>query len=91
MRVRAAYILSEQVREMEAYKWIRSQEAGYDLGETALYGWVERYAVSFRKWADSIPAECISCGACISGETGMECPNPFNVQRKERIKSIVIL
>lgn len=86
--MRATYILQEQIREMEAYKWIRSQEAGYDLGETALYAWVEKYAVSFRNWAESIPSECIRCGLCMGGETGMECPNPFNVRRKERLKEM---
>ena len=84
----AAYILQEQIREMEAYKWIRSLEAGYDLGETALYAWVEKYAASFREWSDNVPSECLGCGACVTGETGMECPNPFNVKRKERLKSM---
>lgn len=89
MRLRATYILQEQMREMEIYRWIRSEEAGYDLGETAYYGWVEKYAASFRKWSDSIPAECVGCGTCVTGETGMECPNPFNVQRKQRIESML--
>ena len=88
MRLRAAYILQAQIQEMETYRWIRSEESRVDLGETAYYGWVESYAASFRKWSDSIPAECVNCGACVTGETGMECPNPFNVQRKERVKSM---
>lgn len=88
MRIRATYILQEQMREMEIYRWIRSEESGYDLGETAYYGWVEKYASEFRKWSDSIPAECIDCGVCVTGETGIECLNPFNVQRKERIKNM---
>jgi len=87
--MRANYILKEQMQEMERWKWIRSQEAGYDLGETAFYGWVEKYAVSFRKWAESVPSDCIGCGVCGTGETGMECQKPFNVQRKERLKSMV--
>jgi len=49
MRLRATYILQEQMREMEIYRWIRSEESHIDLGETAYYGWVEKYAASFRK------------------------------------------
>lgn len=89
MDLRLSYILQEQMKEMESYRWIRSQEAGYDVGETAYYGWVERYAAPFREWAKSVPAECVGCGACVVGESGMECPNPFNVQRKERIRSML--
>jgi ferredoxin len=88
--MRAGYILTEQIREMEAYNWIRSQEAGADLGETALYGWVEKYAAPFREWAQSVPSDCIGCGICVTGETGIECPNPFNVQRKDLLKRMIL-
>lgn len=84
-----SFILTEQLRQMEQYKWLKSEEAGYDLGETALFDWVDRYAASFREWAESIPSGCIGCGACV-GETGMECPNPFNQRRKELLRKMGI-
>ncbi|MBD3261066.1 MAG: hypothetical protein GF334_05190 [Candidatus Altiarchaeales archaeon] len=76
-------ILQEQRRQMEEYKWLRSEEAGVDLGETALLDWVYRFAADFRTWAESIPIECISCGECMTGETGLECMHPFNRRRLE--------
>jgi len=87
--MRNSFILDEQLRQMGRYKWLKSEEAGYDLGETALYGWVEQYAKPFREWAESIPSECIGCGACM-GETGMECPHPFNRRRKELLRRMGI-
>ncbi len=30
-------------REMEAYKWIESEKAGYDLGEVAVKRWVQHH------------------------------------------------
>lgn len=87
--MRDSFILTEQLRQMERYKKLKSEEAGYDLGETALFDWVDRYAASFREWAESIPSECISCGACM-GETGMECPHPFNWRRKELLRRMGI-
>jgi len=78
-----SFVLVEQLRHMECYKWIRSEESGYDIGETALLDWVDRYAASFRDWVDSMPSDCVGCGACVTGETGMECPNPFNQRRKK--------
>lgn len=73
-------INEEQIRQMEIHKWIQSERAGIDLSDTAIFEWVEKYAPAFRKFADSIPYDCISCGSC-AGCTGMECVTPFKEER----------
>jgi hypothetical protein len=41
----------EQEKEIERYKWLESEKAGYDLGQTIVYKWIELYAKSFYlKW-----------------------------------------
>ena len=82
------FVLQEQRRQMEEYKWLRSEEAGIDLGETALLDWVSRFAEEFRDWAEGIPVECIFCGDCMSGETGIQCMHPYNQKRLELIKEL---
>jgi len=74
-------IHEEQRRQMEIYKWIKSEQSRENLGETCLYGWVEKHAKAFREWAESIPLECTHCGQCMSGVTGLQCSNPFNEKR----------
>ncbi len=37
-----------EIAEIKRYKWIQSQKAGYDLGDGAVFDWVERYAAEFR-------------------------------------------
>lgn len=37
-----------QVREIEKFKWIESEKAGYDLGEQAVRQWIMKYAAKFR-------------------------------------------
>lgn len=39
----------KQVEEAKRYKWIKSQEAGRDLGEAAIHEWVAKYAPKFRE------------------------------------------
>jgi hypothetical protein len=34
---------------MQRHKWIESEKAGRDLGDEAVFDWVQRYAVSFRE------------------------------------------
>lgn len=38
-----------QIKEIDRHKWIESQKAGYDLGDRAVFDWVEKYAASFRR------------------------------------------
>ena len=43
------HYLLHQKEEMEKYKWIKSQQAGRDLGEQALHEWVEKYGKAYRE------------------------------------------
>ncbi len=38
-----------QIEEIDRHKWIESQKAGYDLGDRAVYDWVEKHAADFRR------------------------------------------
>ncbi len=38
-----------QIQEIDRHKWIESQKAGYDLGEKAVFDWVEKHAETFRR------------------------------------------
>lgn len=37
-----------QTEEIKKYKWIRSEEVGYDLGQVAIFEWIKKYAKSYR-------------------------------------------
>mgnify|MGYP006432526865 CR=1 FL=1 len=38
-----------QVEEINRYKWIESEKVGYDLGDRAVFDWVENHAAGFRQ------------------------------------------
>ncbi len=38
-----------QLHEIDVYKWVKSEEAGYDLGNTAVLEWIQLHAKQFRK------------------------------------------
>jgi hypothetical protein len=38
-----------QAEEILRHKWIESEKAGRDLGEEAVYDWIDRYAARFRE------------------------------------------
>ena len=40
--------MKDQVQEIEKYKWIMSEKAGYDLGSSACCEWIKTYAEQFR-------------------------------------------
>ena len=43
--------MKDQIHEIEIYKWILSEKAGYDLGQVAIRNWISNYAKDFRiKW-----------------------------------------
>lgn len=45
--------LDDEIQEILKYKWIRSEEACYDMGEQAIIEWIQLYAAEFRKeWED---------------------------------------
>jgi len=39
-----------QIQEIDRHKWIESQKAGYDLGDRAVFDWVEKHAEEFRRY-----------------------------------------
>lgn len=39
-----------QCEEMQKHRWIESEKAGRDLGESAYLDWVRKYAKVFREW-----------------------------------------
>ena len=42
-------LFKNQAEEAKKYKWIKSQEAGRDLGERAVIDWVNKYAAKYRQ------------------------------------------
>jgi hypothetical protein len=43
-------ILREELVEILKHKWIESEKAGYDLGDKAVWDWVQKYAHEFREY-----------------------------------------
>ncbi len=43
-------MMALQRKHINEYKWIRSEEAGCDLGPVAIIDWIKMYAPSFREW-----------------------------------------
>ena len=37
-----------QLLEIQKHKWIESEKVGRDLGQEAVFDWIERYAEAFR-------------------------------------------
>tara|TARA_Y100000310_G_scaffold212883_1_gene213758 strand:+ start:97 stop:405 length:309 start_codon:yes stop_codon:yes gene_type:complete len=42
--------MNYQIKEMEKYKWIESQKAHHDLGQTAFLDWDRKFAPDFGKF-----------------------------------------
>jgi len=40
--------LQAQIQEMLKYKWLKSEQLGYDVGEIAIYEWIRLFAAKFR-------------------------------------------
>ncbi|MBI5607129.1 MAG: hypothetical protein HY879_27675 [Deltaproteobacteria bacterium] len=45
-----AEILHKELEEILKHKWIESEKAGYDLGDQAVWDWVQKYAHEFREY-----------------------------------------
>ena len=41
--------LQQQKEEIDRYKWLESEKAGYDKGDEAVKDWIDKYAKKFRK------------------------------------------
>lgn len=46
--------MNDQIHEMEKHKYIESEKAGKDLGDSALLDWIVKYAAKFREEWESI-------------------------------------
>jgi len=79
-------INQEQKRQIEIYKWCRSEQAGRDLADEAIFEWVKKYAASFREWVSTIPFECKNCGLCSYSTRRKNCYQPMNEERLKRIQ-----
>jgi len=74
--IQGKYFIEEEIHQMRTHKWLMSQSAGHDVGESAFFDWVFTYEGSFREWANSLPENCINCGLdCQKDST--ECIKPF--------------
>ena len=82
------HINDEQVRRMLLHKYLESEKVRYDLGETALYGWIEHDSANFRVWAENLPYNCIGCGHCSNIKSSKECPYPFLKERIEYLETL---
>jgi hypothetical protein len=45
-----AEILHKELEEILKHKWIESEKVGYDLGDQAVWDWVQKYAHEFRDY-----------------------------------------
>jgi hypothetical protein len=41
--------MKDQIEEIKKYKWLRSEEVGFDLGTSATQEWICKYAKTFRE------------------------------------------
>lgn len=44
--------LADQASEIMKHKWIESEKAGTDLGDTAVLDWVRKHAGEWRRWRE---------------------------------------
>ncbi|PWB70034.1 hypothetical protein C3F09_09640 [candidate division GN15 bacterium] len=44
--------LADQASEIMKHKWIESEKAGTDLGDTAVLDWVKKHAGQWRRWRE---------------------------------------
>lgn len=78
---RQYYVMLEQQRQMDIHKWIVGVHLGRDPGQDAFLDWIQSHAADFRKWAESIPYECLGCGHQCPVSCGKECIKPFDEER----------
>jgi len=44
--------LADQAKEIMKHKWIESEKAGTDLGDSAAIDWVRKHAAEWRSWRE---------------------------------------
>ena len=53
-------VYSDCVEEAARYKWIQSEKAGYDLGESAIRQWVKEHWTGYlrARWVEHLQGKC---------------------------------
>ncbi len=64
--------MEDEIREIEIYKWIASEQAHRDLGQDAVLEWIKLYAPTFRECWDKNHGDingnsCSGCAWRLSG------------------------
>ena len=60
--------MDDEIKEIEKYKWIRSEQAHRDTGQEAIVEWITNYAKAFREnWEREHE---VKDGNCCSGCAG---------------------
>ncbi len=44
--------LADQTKEIMKHKWIESEKAGADLGDSAVFDWLKKHAGEWRQWRE---------------------------------------
>ncbi len=58
-----------QISEMEKYKFIASQNCGFDVGKNAYFEWTSKYSKKVRNWLDTLSDQEIDkCFEALSGK-----------------------
>lgn len=83
---RIQQINAEQIRRIEEYKRIVSENAGYDLGDRAVCDWIQDHAAEFRRWVESVSFNCIRCGLCVHPPEDRFCDKVFHPERIRKLK-----
>lgn len=77
----------EQKRQIEIHKWLVSERQHRDVADEAVLEWVEKYAPLFRKWAESLPYNCVSCKEGCTHMISNMCQDPFNEERVKYLEN----
>lgn len=78
-------INQEQCRRMKKHRRACSERMGQDVGETGFFDWVDKHASEFRQMVETLPFQCVQCGACDHPIHDGLCTHPFGEERLRRI------
>jgi hypothetical protein len=43
-------LMAAQIEEIKRHKWIESEKVGRDLGDVAVFDWIDQHAAAFRPY-----------------------------------------
>lgn len=73
------YLIAQR-EEILKHRWIESEKAGYDLGQTAVEEWIRSYAKEFRETWISHKSRSAQCDEALEKDTA---------SKKKRLNSLV--